>query len=208
MAMGPRQPESPEQSDPLWGKTLKDYIREEGTDPDVLLAFQEFCDSAIPRVPEPVFKDYLLPLTYREEGVEKDVTVWRRILGSFTNPLHVVNERDEILFTCPGLHPEMPIFEGNENGQKLNWAAVVDDAIRRNNTHPGFGSERLVHIGSKFLPDITPEDAENHYRKWIVIWQRYGVNGFEPKSGEPHKLMGPIASSQPARDALEEEDEI
>ena len=208
MAMGGKpSPDQEREPDPLWGKTLADYIREDGTDPDILAAFKDFCDSGIPRVPEPVFKEHLLPLSYPEEGVTKDVLVWRRILGSFTNPLYVVNERDQVLLTVPGLHPEMPLYE-DENGQKLRWAALTDDAIRRNNAHPGYGSEKLVAIGSRYLPDISSEEAKAHLQKWIVIWQHYGVNGYEPKTDNPKQLLGPGASPTQALDALEEEDEI
>lgn len=198
----PAPSETTSKDDPSWERKIGDYVREEGTDPDILKAFQEFVDSGIPSVPEEYFKRYLLPLTYHEDGVEKDISVWRNVTGSMTNGVRVVDSKNELLFTTPGLFPEMPIFK-DRDGNSLRWAALADDAIRRDAVHPALGQQRLVAIGSRYLPDITPEMAEAHRQEWAVIWKRYDVGGHSQSSDTTTAVEHPNNVQE-----LEQEDEI
>lgn len=204
MAMpGAAPPPKPDENDHYWGRKLVDFIRTEGTDPDILHAFEELCDSAVPRIPEPYFQKILLPLSYIEPNVEKDVLVWRRLLGSFTSPVHVIGTKGEILYTAPGLFPEMPLYR-DDKGRTLNWAQLSDTAIRKNNIHPALGEEQLYQVGSRYLPDISPEVAAKHREQWETIWKRYGVAGHAAvdAAAEPATIAAPIL------EALEEEDEV
>ena len=172
------------------------------TDPDVLKAFQDLIDGSMPRIREAVFVQYLLPLSYPEEGVEKHPYNWRVAAGSMSNGIHVTNTKDEVLFTCPGLFPEFPM--ARERGEDLRWAELARDAVEQNDRHPGLGEERLANIGLKYLPDATPTQVTAHRDAWIEVWKRYSVNGYSP--GDTTPTIGPVPSA-PSAGALIEADE-
>lgn len=188
------------------GERLTKYLREQGTDPDTIKAFEELIDSGVVRIPEPLFVKHLLPLSYAEEGVEKDLLVWKHVTGSFTSKVHVVDARGEILFTCPGLHPELPVGHKDENEQSLRWAQLANDSILRNNIHPGLGENRLIEIGSKYLPVYTDSDTVLHQEEWEKIWTRYGVAGRGQSAASTD--VPKVQTQAIAVDELDEEDEI
>lgn len=187
------------------GERLTQYLREQGTDPDTIKAFEELIDSGVARIPEALFVKHLLPLSYAEVGVEKDLLTWKHVTGSFTSKVHVVDPRGDILFTCPGLHPELPVGYKDENDQSLRWAQLANDSILRNNIHPGLGENRLIEIGSKYLPVYTDAITSQHREEWEKIWARYGVAG-RAESAIVESVS--IQQSAAIAEELEEEDEI
>jgi hypothetical protein len=183
---------------------IRPYLREEGTDPDTLAAMEALVAESAPLIPEHVFKTVLLPLSYHEEGVAKDIMQWWQVTGSMTNGVRVVGLNGQILFTCPGLFPEMPLYK-DRNGNALPWSMVITDSILRNNVHPNAGTERLVQTGSRYLPDIPPDILQAHREAWIPVWQRYGVGEYGASTA-PTVEVGP--SIHPTYIELEEEDEV
>ncbi len=167
------------------------------TPEDVKRAFEELIDSAIPRIPEAVFVQNLLPLSYND-GVEKDPFHWRIAAGSMTNQIHVINPAGEILFTCPGLFPELKM--SRDRKERLNWASLLDDVQRHNDRHPGLGEERLTFVGMRHIPGVDEETAKAHLERWKNVWRRYGVNGFAKT--DPADL---VSKDEPVADAQAEE---
>lgn len=204
MATGPVTPRKTVEVE-YQGERLTQYLRDQGTDPDTLKAFEDLIDSGVVRIPEALFVKHLLPLSFAEEGVEKDLLTWKHVTGSFTSKVHVVDARGDILFTCPGLHPELPVGHKDENSQGLRWAQLANDSILRNNIHPGLGENRLIEIGSKYLPVYTDADTAKHREEWEKIWTRYGVAG---RSETAIADTVTLVQSAIIADELDEEDEI
>lgn len=204
--MNPLNPNArPSSSEPAGEESnIREYLPEQGTDPELLRAFEEMIAEGKPKIPEHVFVSAMLPLTYHEPGVEKDPFLWRRFTGGMSNGVRVINPRGEVLFETPGLFPEMPLFR-DEKDRTLRWAAVQHDAILHNAVHPAAGTVRLVQMGMNFLPDIPEETRVAHQQAWEAIWARYGVAG---KSADATAAQAAVPPPPSTAVEMEEEDEI
>lgn len=143
-----------------------------------------FNDLNIPRIPEQMFVEHLLPvLTNASE--KQDLSWWMKIAGSLQTPLDIVDTQDRVLFRVPPLQrrthlpmddiPRQTIFE------------AVHTAKLKNDYIPGHGDRYLTNVltGRLTMTEFSAQDLAD----WNAIRVRYG---YPPVGGEPPAGVTPV----------------
>jgi hypothetical protein len=142
--------------------------------PELVEAFQILAtvgETDVPRVPESIFREHLLPMLAAPAGTKVDLTRWSDIAGTPLRAIDVADDNTgEVLFRVPPLMRSMPtVFQ-----QEVNYANIVVETQARENVHPMQADHFLRTALSKARTGATLLDVETA-AQWNLIRQRYGL---------------------------------
>lgn len=124
----------------------------------------------IPKVPEHLFVEHILPLMVNRTDEKINLGDWITLAGNPQMPINVVDGFGEILFQVPPLIRSVPT-RVNENAQQ-SIDKVVSTAEMMYQQHPVQGHVYLNRGLRKKMPTIEPDIAAA--KQWNSILKRYG----------------------------------
>ncbi len=142
--------------------------------PDITEAFAILAEATqveIPKMPEPMFREHLLPMLSAPAGVKTDLTKWLDVAGT---PLRAIDVVDPItgvtLFRVPPLMRSLPtVYQ-----QEVNYSNIIVEAKAHGNVH---SSQEDMYLRRELAkaniagPKIDLETAA----QWNLILARYDL---------------------------------
>lgn len=149
--------------------------------------FDQMEDRSYTRLPEKMFTQYWLPLFAGE--VTDPVLAnnlrnnWITMARSPSNPVIVVNEKDQELFRVPGFYSSQMIQPIVERRQGL--AYDMHQATARESMGPQFAQAMMSSALAARTPSLFRDlsKAKEEAAQWARILRRYGKNPEIPNSG-------------------------
>jgi hypothetical protein len=148
----------------------------------------------VPKVPEQLFIEHLLPMLSAPAGTKVDLTKWLDVAGTPIRPIDVVdNFTGEALFRLPALMRTLPTAFQEE----MRYAEIVMDAQARETSQHAIVAERYLgqQLG-RARTGATLLDVETA-KTWNNIRVRYGLPLLEVV-GQDGKLIPVSGASAPA----------
>ena len=157
---------------------------------DVRLAIEqlrELTDSDVPKLPEHLFRQHLLPVLTNTSG-NVDLRIWLDIAGAANRPIDVVDGAGKVLFRVPALIRYIPTRLNGSPRDSLSQ--LLATAKLQSERHPALGNAYLKSALETKDPRVGP-DLESA-KQWSAILVRYGypplpIPGLEPAVDDSQK---------------------
>ena len=151
-------------------------------DPEVRDAMAEIAvltRQEVARVPEPVFRQRLLPILTNTDG-NVDITPWQDLAGTVTRPIDVIDGGGKVLFRVPSLFQPIPT---SANGDPRNsFTEILSLAKKKTEMHPVVGQAFLDDRLGRKIQQVGP-DLER-VRQWNQVLAFYNLPQL-PIAGAP-----------------------
>lgn len=141
---------------------------------DVISAFRILAEAdrvEVPKMPENMFKEHILPMLMAPEGVKVDVTRWLDVAGT---PLRAIDVVDPVsgatLFRVPPLMRSLPtVYQ-----QEVNYSNIIVETQAREQIHSSQADMYLRRELAKAKSQAPKIDLETA-ALWNLIRQRYDL---------------------------------
>ena len=126
--------------------------------------------ASVARIPEPIFKEHILPILVNYDGKQSLVN-WQRVAGHVLRALEVFDPRNgNVLFTVPPLLRQIR-NEITGRGQHSAYE-IIQTAEKKRQVVPALGDAYLrKDLVSRFQKEVVDVEA---IRQWNQILARYG----------------------------------
>ncbi len=174
------------------------------TPPEVAQALESIAELGrhdVPRIPETVFKNTLLPALSAPAGTRVDLTSWLEIAGTPLRAIDVIGTDGEVLFRVPPLMRSLP----TAHQEDVNFYDMVHESLLQENVHPALGQRSLDSSLRRVATGATLLDVETA-KQWNTIRHRYNLP-LVPIPGETGSLMAATAPTAQVTSALGISDE-
>lgn len=123
------------------------------------------------RVPENLFKKYLLPSLVNVSDERADLSMWLQLAGNYTRDIIVVDEKDPSLelFELPALIARSELPKGADS---TNIDGIVGDVHKRAEVSERAAGQYLNAKLSNLIQVSGNRDA--NIQKWNTMFERYG----------------------------------
>lgn len=126
-------------------------------------------------VPEHFFVNLFLPLFAGVEELKYKVNfgMWVNVAGGYRNPVDVVDERNNVLYTVPALLNENVVDLEKRKGPSVSQMMATMEQLSR--LHPAQGIKYLFNtIAEKEIAVLDSDKIAANYLAWDEIFKRYG----------------------------------
>jgi hypothetical protein len=142
--------------------------------PEITQAFEVLAklgENDVPRIPESLFVQHLLPMLAAPPGTKIDLTRWLDVAGTPLRAIDIANDATgEILFRVPPLMRSLPtVFQ-----QEVNYGNIIVETQARYHVHPNQADNYLQHQLAKVKTGATLIDMETA-KQWNDIRARYNL---------------------------------
>jgi hypothetical protein len=110
-------------------------------------------ESEIPKLPEPLFHEYILPLLVSKvdnPDERVDLTVWQDLAGSLNRPIDVIDSSGNVIFRCPALMRTLPT--NTHRNPRESLSEIVANAKVREHQFPGMGRTFFANAVEDKIP--------------------------------------------------------
>lgn len=129
------------------------------------------------QLPEHVFVNNFLPYFSGQVKEDKNLpvtTTWIAIAGTPMNPVDIVDETGEVLYTVPPLMSSN-FLRTNENLRGKSFNEIFTRARNQANRLPVLGDRVLAEEASQKLNKMDVKPSIEEYSNWNNIYERYGI---------------------------------
>ena len=152
-------------------------------------------------IPEKIFVQNFLPWLCGEVSDTQGnyLRNWIMIAGRRTNPVHVVDEQNNVLFDVPSLCDRDRIRLENQKDKSIEY--IVERTAEQAELSANLASARFVkEVGPKFIDEQNDTPTQAWIDAWKAVFIRYGK--------DVEKLFSPIGqqkSQEQTKTAVDED---
>lgn len=170
-------------------------------------AIQKLNTADVPRVPEGIFTQHILPIMTDRSG-KVDISAWLDIAGNAQRPIDVIDLRGQVLFRVPAMMRQLPTKTSSSH--RASITELASTAKLKGEVHPGLGQNFLAQGLSRHVPRLGTQVDLESAKAWNAILKRYGYPSIFPEDvadavGEPKALTSEVKEEKSI--FLDEDDE-
>jgi hypothetical protein len=166
---------------------------------------QALTESDIPKVPEAIFVQHVLPVVTNHTG-PVDFSTWIDVAGNAQRPIDIVDSEGKVLFRAPPLLRPYPTRAGLTG--KDSFAQLLDTAKKKSEVHPLLGTNFLNQgLQARVIELGLDEESVAAWNRILVHYGYLPVGGIAPAPAGPTSAS-PAASGDQSIFADDEDDEL